>query len=440
MYRGKNREDRYLFKELMPFGGQLEEGNRWLKIKRLIPWESLEVEYAKMFAEGRGRPGLDGRLVIGLFLLKHMSGMSDRNLIMELRENVYWQSFCWLEGFVSSKQLNSSSLTKIRKRLGPKFTKELEKKTYEVLIEKKIIRRKGMLVDATVMPEKIKYPNDVGLLNDVREWLEGWLTEIGRETGEKIRTYKRKARAVYLNFSKKKRKTRKEIERAKKQMLQFVRRNLDQLRDRMHELDYFVRTEVEERMKIALMIYEQQRWMYKEKVQKTENRIVSFWRPYVRPIKREKGGRKDVEFGPKIALSYVDGLTFVNIIDHDNYSEAKKDILEEQVAHYEEMFDKRPPSVTGDNLYGTRENRALLKKKEIRAAFKPLGRPGPEYKKQKQYLRRKSKERNRIEGDIGNVKEHYGGNAIRYHYKEGSEMWIRLSFLAKNLKLAAARI
>ncbi|VAX35588.1 hypothetical protein MNBD_UNCLBAC01-1899, partial [hydrothermal vent metagenome] len=38
MYRGKDREEIYLFKELQPFGGQLEEGNRWLKIKALIPW------------------------------------------------------------------------------------------------------------------------------------------------------------------------------------------------------------------------------------------------------------------------------------------------------------------------------------------------------------------------------------------------------------------
>lgn len=440
MYRGKDREETLLFKELMPFGGQLEEGNRWLKIKRLIPWADLEAEYAKMFSEGRGRPGLDGRLVIGLFLLKHMSGMSDRNLIMELRENVYWQSFCWQEGFVTSKQLNASSLTKIRKRLGAKFTRELEKKTYAVLVEKKIIRRKGMLVDATVMPEKIKYPNDVGLLNDVREWLVGWLIEIGQITGEKIRTYRRKARKAYLNFSKKKRKTQKEIEKAKKQMLQFVRRNLEQLKERMHELDYLTRAEVEERLKIAVMIYEQQRRMYIEKVNKVEMRIVSFWRAYVRPIKRGKGGRKDVEFGPKVSLSHVDGLTFVNMFDHDNYSEAKREVLEEQINNYEEMFQARPPSVTGDNLYGTRENREMLKEKGIRAAFKPLGRPGPESEKQKQYVRRKSRERNRIEGDIGNVKEHYGGNAIRYHNAEGSEMWVRLAFLAKNLKLAAARI
>jgi hypothetical protein len=245
---------------------------------------------------------------------------------------------------------------------------------------------------------------------------------------------------MYLSFSKKKRKTQKEIEKARKQMLQFVRRNLEQLKERMHELDYFVQAAVEERLNIAVKIYEQQRRMYKEQVKKVEHRVVSFWRPYVRPIKRGKGGRKDVEFGPKVSLSHVDGLTFVNVIDHENYSEAKRDVLEDQINHYEEMFQSRPPSVTGDNLYGTRENRAMLKEKDIRAAFKPLGRPGPESEKQRQYVRRKSRERNRIEGDIGNVKEHYGGNAIRYHYAEGSEMWIRLAFLAKNLKLAAARV
>jgi len=439
MYRGKDREENYLFKELLPFGGQLEEGNRWLKIKKLIPWGELEGEYAKYFSH-KGRPGLDGRLVIGLFLLKHMSNKSDREIILELQENVYWQAFCSLEGFVTSKQLNSSSLAKIRKRLGPEFTKELEKKTYEVLIKKKIIKAKGMLVDATVMPEKIKYPNDISVLNDVREWLVGWLKEISETTGEKIRTYKRKAKKVYLNFAKKKQKTRKLIERTTKRMLQYVRRNLNQLKERMDQIDFFLRQEVAERIKVAQKIYEQQAYMYKEKVNKVEDRIVSWWREYVRPIKRGKGGGKEVEFGPKVSLSYVDGFAFVDEFKHENYSEAKKEIVEKQIENYEERFGKKPPSVTGDQLYGNRENRAMLKEKDIRSAFKPLGRKCTESKKQEQYVRRKSRERNQIEGSIGDLKEHYGGHGIRYHDVEGSEMWVRLAFLAKNLKMAMARV
>ncbi len=439
MYRKKDRSEEYLFKELMPFGGQLAEGNRWLKIKGLIPWEEMERRYANNFS-AYGRPGLDGRLVIGLFLLKHMTNRSDEEVVLELQENVYWQAFCGMEHFETARKLDSSSLTKIRHKLGVEFTRVLEEKTYQVLIKKKIIRGKGMLVDATVMPEKIRYPNDIGLLNDVREWTVGWLKEVVSGTGEKIRTYRRKARKLFLNFSKKKLKTRQMIERARKQMLQYVRRNLGQLKERMMYVDYLVRKEVEERLKLAEKIYEQQKQMYDEKVQRCAQRIVSWWREYVRPIKRGKGGGKEVEFGPKVCLSHVDGFTFLDEFGHENYSEARADIVEKQIKNYEERFGQKPPSMTGDQLYGSRENRKMLNELGIRSAFKPLGRKSEEGERQERYVRRKQRERNRIEGDIGNVKEHYGLDGIRYHYEEGSEMWVRLGLLAKNLKVAVARV
>jgi hypothetical protein len=146
-----------------------------------------------------------------------------------------------------------------------------------------------------------------------------------------------------------------------------------------------------------------------------------------------------VEFGPKVCLSHVDGFTFLDEFSHENYSEARAAIVEKQIQNYEERFKQSPPSITGDRLYGNRENRKMLKEREIRSAFKPLGRKSEESERQERYVRRKQRERNRVEGDIGNVKEHYGCDGIRYHYTEGSEMWVRLSLLAKNLKVALAR-
>jgi transposase, IS5 family len=439
MYRAKDRSENFLFDELMPFGGRLMEENRWLKIKSLIPWGELEREYASYFS-GRGRPALDGRLVIGLFLLKHMTVLSDENVVLELQENVYWQAFCGMDQFETAKKLNKTSLTKIRHKLGVEFVRELEKKTYQALVEKKIIRGKGMLVDATVMPEKIRFPNDIGLLNDVREWTLGWLKDAAKTTGEKIRTYCRNARKLFLNFAKKKLKTKQMIRWTKKQMLQFVRRNLDQLKIRLLDFDYFVRAEIESRLVVAETVYAQQREMYDGNIKRCTDRIVSWWREYVRPIKRGKSGAKDTEFGPKASLSHVDGFTFLDEFNHDNYSEARVDIVEKQIRNYQELFGQKPPSITGDQLYGNRENRELLKTEDIRAAFKPLGRKSEDDESQKQYYRRKQRERNRIEGDIGNLKEHYGCDAIRYHYVEGSEMWVRLGLLAKNLKMAMARV
>jgi len=43
MYSGKDGRGVPLFKELFPFGGQLEEDNRWLRIADMIPWRELEV-------------------------------------------------------------------------------------------------------------------------------------------------------------------------------------------------------------------------------------------------------------------------------------------------------------------------------------------------------------------------------------------------------------
>ena len=93
MYRRKDRKTLPLFPELFPFGGKLNESNRWLRIAELIPWEELESEYAKRFSDV-GRPGTDAQLVIGLLLLKHMTGLSDEGIVEEVLENPYMQAFC----------------------------------------------------------------------------------------------------------------------------------------------------------------------------------------------------------------------------------------------------------------------------------------------------------------------------------------------------------
>ncbi|MCX6556612.1 MAG: hypothetical protein NTW95_04145 [Candidatus Aminicenantes bacterium] len=42
MYKPKNRQTKPLFSELLPFGGQLDEINRRLRIAKLLPWDELE--------------------------------------------------------------------------------------------------------------------------------------------------------------------------------------------------------------------------------------------------------------------------------------------------------------------------------------------------------------------------------------------------------------
>lgn len=441
MYRAKDRNTPYLFDELFPFGGKLDPGNRWLRISELVPWDELDREYASYFSS-IGRPAKDGRVVIGLLLLKHMANVSDDEIVALLGENIYWQAFCGFDHFATRRALDASTLSKVRERMGAKFFKELEKKTYRVLIDRRIIRGKGLLADGTVFSENVKYPNDVGLLNDVREWLVDRVKSFGKLVNRTYRTYCRKARRVYLSFCKKRQKTKKMVRNSKKKMLQYVRRNIGQMRDVLSEIGSVrgtIKEAVMKKLKVAEKIYEQQLAMYKNKTHRIAERIVSFHREYVRPIKRGKHGRK-VEFGPKAALSHVDGFMFLDALSHDNFSEADTDIVREQIASYEERFGRKPPSFTADMLYGTLSNRELMKERDIRASFKPLGRRRRKERPYDRWFKKKQKERNRIEGHFGHGKQHFSLDRILYHGKEGAEIWLRAGIVAMNLKTAVARM
>jgi len=438
MYRRKDRKTMPLFPELFPFGGKLDENNRWLRIAELIPWGDLEEEYAKHFSDV-GRPAKDAQLVIGLLLLKHMTGLSDEGIVQDVLENPYMQAFCGFEKFVTEEILDPSTLTKMRERLGLAFFKELEAKTYKLLIDRRIIKGKGMLVDATVFPEKIKYPNDVGLLNDVREWLVRNIKRIGKTIGKKYRTRPREARKEYLNFSKKKRKTKKTINKGKKKMLQYVRRNLKQLKDAIEQVKATgrqVKRDIIEKLQVAEKIYHQQHTMYTQKTNRVDERIVSFHRPYVRPIKRGKQGKK-TEFGGKGALVHVGGFLFLDYFQHRAFAE--EELLVDHVAGYMDRFGKLPPYLSMDAKYGTEENRRLVDALEVRASFKRRGRKPKTVDSQDRWFKKKQRERNQIEGSFGNGKEHYRLDGVRYSIKDGSEIWIRAGILAMNLKTAANR-
>jgi len=294
-------------------------------------------------------------------------------------------------------------------------------------------------VDATVFPEEIKYPNDVGLLNDVREWLVRNIKRVGKAIGKKYRTYPRKARKDYLNFSKKKRKTKKTINKAKRQMLQYVRRNIKQLKNAIEQVKVKgqrVKQNIMDCLQVAEKIYHQQLEMYKRKTNRIEERIVSFHRPYVRPIKRGKQGKK-VEFGGKGALVHVGEYMFLEYFEHRAFAE--ENLMAEHVGGYMDRFGKLPPYVTADTKYGTLENRELMGKLEVRTSFKRRGRPPKTIDSRDRWFKRKQRERNRIEGGIGNSKEHYGCDRVRYSIKDGSEIWVRAGILAMNLKATMNR-
>jgi len=112
--------------------------------------------------------------------------------------------------------------------------------------------------------------------------------------------------------------------------------------------------------------------MYRGKVHRVSDRIVRISQPHVRPIIRGKAGAK-VEFGAKISVSLIDGLSFVDRISWDAYNESGD--LKNQIKRYRKRFGHYPESFHADKIYLTRENRRYCKDKGIRLSGPALGRP-----------------------------------------------------------------
>jgi IS5 family transposase len=438
-----------LFKELMPFGGQIDQNNRWVKMAALAPWLELDIFYKSYFSPGKHLVLKPCRLITGLMIGKQLLGLSDRKIVEYFHENPYFQYFCGMDTFVTGEKKNiihHSLLTKRRQRLGPIYFAKFEAEVFQVLKRAGLVTGKEAMLDATVAPANIEYPNDVKLMNVVREWACKIILRVKNafDPGRKIRTYRKQGRKLFLNFQKHKKKSRKLIIKSKKQMARFLKRNLTQLTALLQEfkaqakaetesLTKAMRHQIENHLKNGQEIYRQQLEMIKHKTTSIKERIVSFSQPQIRPIVRGKEG-KPVEFGAKLHLSLVDGFAFLDRISFTAFSEQK--LLSESLAKHQERFERQPENIYIDDGYSSRENRALLAEQGIEHSLKLIGKATPELRSKKRKMRRK---RSRIEGLIGNLKKDFNLDRIKLTVPGGAEIQSRLAVGTHNLVRAMAK-
>lgn len=120
-------------------------------------------------------------------------------------------------------------------------------------------------------------------------------------------------------------------------------------------------------------VYEQQQYMYQNKVHSVENRIVSISQPWIRPIVRGKT-KAPVELGAKFDLSLDEnGFGRIERISYEAYNESA--VLIEAIERFRERTGHYPERVLADQIYRTGENRSFCKEHGIRLSGPKLGRP-----------------------------------------------------------------
>ena len=465
-----------------PFQTALDEDNRWGKMSQCIPWDALSEGYYQGFSHDEGRPAKDARLVIGAVIIKHKLCVSDREVVCQLKENPYLQYFVGLAGFQMKAPFAPSLLVEVRKRMGQTVFESFHGAIIEAVESAKAKRaprpatsqakhsksveedhdddppaspggtpdegqhkHQGKLIlDATVAEQAIRYPTDLSLLNEAREFSEQVIDKLYAKTTltKKPRTYREQARKAYRAVVKQRRPKTTVRRRGVKQQLQYLRRNLGHIEYLLEHWRQGTRLPLPRwllsRYWVLQHVYDQQWEMYRNKSRRCDDRIVSISQPYVRPIVRGKQN-KAVEFGAKLSVSLSgDGLARVDHLRWDAFHEGHD--LESQVEAYRARYGHYPQSVLGDPIYGTRANRRYLKGLGIQFAGKPLGRPPKvtdanrdELKRLKAQRREEYLQRIPIEGKFGQGKNGYRLNYIRAKRADTSSAWINSIFLVMNL-------
>lgn len=432
-----------------PFERSLNPTNRWVILAHLIPWDEICSLYLKeVKLSNTGRPPLSPRVVIGSMIIKHLCNLDDREAVDQISENIYMQYFLGYSSFTNEAPFDASLFVDFRKRLGMENVNAINEKivalktSFEEQKAKTTVSspedqlenkdreddNKGRIIfDATACPQDIAYPTDLDLLSDSREKAEELIDLLYDPAlhKRKPRTYRKVARKRYLKTAQKKNKSRKDIRKAIGSQLRFLSRDIRSINKL---LDAYDRIPFEPKdYKYFLVINtlcEQQKQMFDQQSHSIEHRIVSIHQPHVRPIVRGKSQAK-VEFGAKIHVSLINGISFLDELSWDAFNEGSH--MMDYVERYRKRFGFYPREVLADQIYCTRANRAALKEKGIKLLAKPLGRPSAVS------IHLSPGERNPIEGKFGQAKTGYGLNRIKARLKETSETWIASIILVLNL-------
>jgi hypothetical protein len=248
----------------------------------------------------------------------------------------------------------------------------------------------------------------------------------------------------FLTFIRNRKPREKTIRKALKKQLQYVERNVRIISDYKRIVGFSVLTRKQYRdLTVISELVRQQRELYTHKSRSIEGRILSVSKPWVRPIARGKA-RGMYEFGAKLSVSLVEGMTEEHRLSWEPYNESQD--LKGQIETYRQRYGRYPEVVCADKIYRTRENLRYCQEYGIRLSGPKLGRPFKESEKNRALLREKRRierqdesTRIAVEGKFGEGKRRYSLDLIGTKLRATSESAIHLVFLVMNLMVLYRR-
>lgn len=196
---------------ILPFSGKMSADNRWVQLAKIIPWDEIEKEYAFMFPSDRGNVAKPVRMALGSLIIQARCSYTDRETVQQTTENPYLQYFIGFKEYQLTKPFTPVAMVKFRKRFNAKRLAKINERILLAETKQKAAQSKEqdndhhddqngsgtvdviqpnetkdgatkkpevkpnqgtLILDATCTPADMRFPTDLGLLNDARDKLD----------------------------------------------------------------------------------------------------------------------------------------------------------------------------------------------------------------------------------------------------------------------------
>ena len=140
-----------------PLSDMLDMNDPLIALANAIDWNIFENEFMGFYSKD-GKPAKPIRLMVGLLLLKQLKNLSDEEIVLQWKQNPYFQYFCGFNEFQVCEPCHSTQLVKFRQRIGKKGMELIFK--VSVQLHGDASEEKQVLIDTTVQEKNITYPTD----------------------------------------------------------------------------------------------------------------------------------------------------------------------------------------------------------------------------------------------------------------------------------------
>jgi IS5 family transposase len=396
-----------------------------------------------------GRPTYPIEKYLRLMVLKRKYNLGYESLIKEVGDSITWRLFCRIA--IDEEMPDPSTLIYARKRYGDEVVEQLNEALLQKLKEKEVLKHRKLRTDTTVVESDIHHPTDATLLQDgvrvitrlvrkIRKVASHAAQDFQDRTGE----IKEKILSIAKVLRRRSRESWEEVDRITESVIEVTQAVVEQAKavvEKIRNTGKRMGEQSQERLQGAIALTEKLIHQAKQVVSGTRTlpkRIVSFFDPQARPIKKGKLA-KGTEFGYKVRVDETES-GFVTGYAVYGGNPADDTLLIEAVEAHIETFGSAPNAVATDRGFSSRKNETAVMALGVKRASLP--RKGKKSQARTEYENQpwfKDLQRYRAAGEakISLLKRKYGLGRSRYRGLVGSKSWVGFGILTHNLDRAA---